>query len=113
VGIPGHFQQGKMPSPLDRCRAVRFAVRSMQHFETFIGKSRTEIAADPLSAAVIGIRNAKVSMTGMEHLELNETDWKHRRPKDAHWLHMKALGDILAGRPREGDSPDDQPFIVS
>jgi 6-phosphofructokinase 1 len=114
VGIPGHFQQGKVPTPLDRCRAVRFAVRSMQHLEKYATKTRVQIAEDKQSAAVIGIRHAKVSVTSMEYLEDNETDWKHRRPKVAHWAHMKTLGDILAGRPRTSTTLDQtQKFTVA
>ncbi|KAK5003074.1 6-phosphofructokinase, alpha subunit, partial [Cryomyces antarcticus] len=58
--VPGHVQQGGTPSPMDRVRAVRFGVKSLQHLETYVGKSKDEIAADPMSASVIGIRGAKV-----------------------------------------------------
>ncbi|KAK4999953.1 6-phosphofructokinase, alpha subunit, partial [Cryomyces antarcticus] len=57
--VPGHVQQGGTPSPMDRVRAVRFGVKSLQHLETYVGKSKDEIAADPMSASVIGIRGAK------------------------------------------------------
>jgi 6-phosphofructokinase 1 len=108
LGIPGHFQQGKVPSPLDRARAIRFAVRSMEHLESYASSSREEIAKDPKSTAVIGIRQAKVSVTASQELEENETDWTNRRPLHAHWLHMKELGDILAGRPRDTTIPDNE-----
>lgn len=41
-GVPGHFQQGGKPSPMDRMRATRFGVRSMQHLESFAGKPITQ-----------------------------------------------------------------------
>lgn len=104
VGIPGHFQQGKEPSPMDRVRAVRFGVRSLQHLESFVDKSPEEIFADPLSSSVIGIRGAKVTFSDMETIETKETDWKHRRPLEESWQSLKGLGDMLAGRPREGAS---------
>ncbi|KAF2665589.1 6-phosphofructokinase [Microthyrium microscopicum] len=107
VGIPGHFQQGKEPSPMDRVRAVRFAVRSLQHLESFAGWSREEIANDPTTVSVIGIRGAKVQFSAMETVENEETDWKHRRPKAEYWRGLTGLGDILAGRPRR-TAPDDQ-----
>lgn len=106
VGIPGHFQQGTKPSPMDRVRAVRFAVRSMQHIEKFAGLSADAVDADELSSAVIGIRGAKVRFSGMKHVEEQETDWKHRRPKEEYWQSLKGLGDILAGRPRESVAGD-------
>jgi len=34
--VPGHVQQGGIPSPMDRVRAVRFGVRSVQHLEHFL-----------------------------------------------------------------------------
>ncbi|KAK0662200.1 ATP-dependent 6-phosphofructokinase 1 [Lasiodiplodia hormozganensis] len=99
-GVPGHFQQGGKPSPMDRMRATRFGVRSMQHLESFAGKSKDEIAADPMSAVVIGIRGAKVKFSAMEKVENEETDWPNRRPKDEFWMGYKDLIDTLSGRPK-------------
>jgi 6-phosphofructokinase 1 len=106
VGIPGHFQQGKEPSPMDRVRAVRFSVKSIQHIESFAGKTRDEIFKDPMSCAVIGIRGAQVQLSAMEKIESVETDWKHRRPKNEYWEALSGLGDVLAGRPRESKPSD-------
>jgi len=105
VGIPGHFQQGKEPSPMDRVRAVRFAVRSLQHIEKFAGMSPSEIEANPEATALIGIRGAKVCLSSMEQIERDETDWKHRRPKEEYWHGLTGLGDILSGRPRHDNAP--------
>ncbi|KAL0265135.1 6-phosphofructokinase, alpha subunit [Diplodia seriata] len=99
-GVPGHFQQGGKPSPMDRMRATRFGVRSMQHLESFAGKSKDEIAADPMSTVVIGIRGAKVKFSAMEKVENEETDWPNRRPKDEFWMGYKDLIDTLSGRPK-------------
>ncbi|KAF2457848.1 phosphofructokinase-domain-containing protein [Lineolata rhizophorae] len=100
VGVPGHFQQGTTPSPMDRVRAARFGVRSIQHLEQFFGKSKDEIAMDPMSASVIGIRGAKVQFSAMEQTEKYETDWKDRRPKNEFWLGFKGIVDTLSGRPK-------------
>jgi 6-phosphofructokinase 1 len=105
VGIPGHFQQGKEPSPMDRVRGLRFGIKSLEHLETFAGKSKQEIYEDPMSCAVIGIRGARVTFTGMEKIEREETDWKHRRPKDEYWTTLKQLVDMLSGRPRTNEVP--------
>ncbi|KAI5300027.1 RNA polymerase II transcription factor B subunit 1, partial [Ascosphaera atra] len=86
--VPGHFQQGGKPSPMDRVRALRLAVRCMQHLETLIGKSGNDIMADELSAAVIGIKGGDVvisPMGGSTGLEETETDWDERRPKREPW----------------------------
>jgi 6-phosphofructokinase 1 len=90
-----------MPSPLDRIRALRFGVKSLQHIETFAGRSRADIAADPMSCVVIGVRGARLSFSPMVEIEANETDWKHRRPKNEFWMAVAGLSDILAGRPRD------------
>ncbi len=97
--IPGHVQQGGIPSPMDRVRAVRLAVKCMQFLEEFAGKSPEEIKNDPMSAAVIGIQGAKVIFSPMETLEREQTDWKQRRPKREFWLDLKSIVDILSGRP--------------
>ncbi|KAI1816148.1 6-phosphofructokinase [Poronia punctata] len=100
--IPGHVQQGGVPSPMDRCRAVRLAIKCIQHLEKFgprASDTPDKITKDPLSASVIGIKGADVVFSGMQDLEENETDWKNRRPKSVPWMSMKSVVDILGGRP--------------
>ncbi|KAI0204156.1 phosphofructokinase-domain-containing protein [Astrocystis sublimbata] len=100
--IPGHVQQGGVPSPMDRCRAVRLAIKCIQHLEKFGPKgyeTPDKTIQDPLSASVIGIRGADVIFSSMADLETKETDWKNRRPTSAHWMGMKAIVDVLGGRP--------------
>ena len=99
--VPGHVQQGGVPSPMDRVRAVRFGVKSLQHLEEFKrkGMSREQIAADSMSAAVIGIRGATVKFSPMDKIEREETDWKDRRPKQEFWMAYKDTVDTLSGRP--------------
>ena len=103
--VPGHVQQGGTPSPMDRVRAVRFGVKSLQHLEQFHGKSKQEIAEDPLSAAIIGIRGARVKFSPMERIERDETDWKDRRPKDEFWMNLVDVVDTLSGRPKVCRTP--------
>ncbi|KAI1488459.1 6-phosphofructokinase-like protein [Biscogniauxia mediterranea] len=100
--IPGHVQQGGVPSAMDRCRAVRLAIKCIQHLETYGPKgyqTPDSIREDPLSASVIGIKGASVVFSAMKDLEETETDWKNRRPMTAHWLNLKTVVDILGGRP--------------
>ncbi len=98
--VPGHVQQGGTPSPMDRVRAVRFGVKSLQYLESYYGKSRQEIADDPMSAAIIGIRGARVKFSAMERIEREETDWKDRRPNNEFWLNLVDIVDTLSGRPK-------------
>ncbi|KAL8955891.1 MAG: hypothetical protein Q9183_006493 [Haloplaca sp. 2 TL-2023] len=101
--IPGHVQQGGTPSPMDRVRAVRLAVKCITFLEGFAGKSKDEIMADPMSMSVIGIKGASVVFGAMEKVEKEETDWKDRRPKDESWLQLKTIVDTLSGRPKPDD----------
>lgn len=97
--IPGHVQQGGTPSPMDRTRAVRLAIKCIEHLETYEDRTDSVIRGDPQSCAVIGIRGAKVVFSSMVDVEAKETDWKNRRPKDEFWLELKSIVDILSGRP--------------
>lgn len=101
--VPGHVQQGGTPSPMDRVRAVRLAVKCIQFLEGFAGRSADSIQSDELSSAVIGIKGASVVTSPMTQLEAKETDWKSRRPKDEFWLGLKTVVDTLSGRPKESD----------
>lgn len=103
--VPGHVQQGGTPSPMDRVRAVRFGVKSLQFLENFAGKSKQQIAEDPMSTAIIGIRGARVKFNPMERIERDETDWKDRRPKDEFWMSLVDIVDTLSGRPKSCRTP--------
>lgn len=96
--VPGHVLQGDTPSPMDRVRAVRLAMRCIEHLEGFVDKSEDEIREDPLSYSVIGIKGASLVFSSMKQVEEHETDWANRRPRDAWWLWMKEMVDGMSGR---------------
>lgn len=97
--IPGHVQQGGTPSAMDRTRAVRLAIKCIEHLEKFEDRSDATLLADPLSCSVIGIKGASVVFSAMKDVEEKETDWTNRRPKDEFWLGLKSVVDVLSGRP--------------
>ncbi|KAI5298029.1 6-phosphofructokinase, alpha subunit [Ascosphaera atra] len=102
--VPGHYQQGGKPSPMDRVRSVRMAIKCMQHLESFKGRTAEDIMNDHNSAAVIGIKGSAViisPMAGTTGLEENETDWDDRRPSNEDfWRDMTKVIDMLGGRPQ-------------
>lgn len=105
TAIPGHVQQGGTPSPMDRCRAVRLAVRCVQFMEENHVKIVDEgenagkgCIEHPDTAAVIGIKGASVVFSGVAHLKANETDWVERRPKRGFWRDLQKVADTLSGR---------------
>jgi 6-phosphofructokinase 1 len=106
-GVPGHFQQGTTPSPMDRVRAVRFATKAMMHIEQFAGMELDEIEDDPLSVSVIGIKGSKLLFSPMETVEKKETEWHRRRPKHEFWMALKETVDTLSGRPQAPANPTD------
>jgi 6-phosphofructokinase 1 len=108
AAVPGHFQQGGKPSPMDRIRAMRMAIKCMMHIEGYAGKSSDEIAADEVSASVIGIKGSQVlfsPMGGPDGLEATDTDWVRRRPKTEFWLELQDVVNVLSGR--SSKTPDD------
>lgn len=92
--IPGHVQQGGVPSPMDRCRAVRLAIKCMQHLENFGKNAANRVMSDPMSSTVIGIKGASVVFTPMKEVEEKETDWANRRPLETYWSYMKETVEI-------------------
>jgi len=64
--IPGHVQQGGVPSPMDRTRAVRLAIKCIEHLETYEDRADGTILSDPNSATVIGIKGAQVVFSAMK-----------------------------------------------
>jgi 6-phosphofructokinase 1 len=105
AAVPGHFQQGGKPSPMDRIRALRMALKCMQHVETYADMSPDEIAADDMSTVVFGIQGSDVVFTalaGKDGLEETDTNWEQRRPKNEFWRKWAGLVDTLSGRPAEG-----------
>jgi 6-phosphofructokinase 1 len=97
--IPGHVQQGGVPSPMDRTRAVRMAIKCIEHIESYENKSGDTILQDPKSCSVIGIKGASVVFSPMKQVEETETDWKCRRPKHVFWDGLRQVVDVLSGRP--------------
>ncbi|BFZ53938.1 6-phosphofructokinase, alpha subunit [Savitreella phatthalungensis] len=95
--VPGHIQQGGTPSPMDRVRATRLAIKCMQFIEKHACSTTIPALPDETSS-VIGIRGISVVFTPVHGLVHDEADHKHRRPKDAWWKHVATTLGILSGR---------------
>ncbi|SCU80254.1 LADA_0B05974g1_1 [Lachancea dasiensis] len=106
--IPGHVQQGGLPSPIDRTRATRLAVKAVDFIESRqedIYKARADDDEfDPddkeisSTAAVLGIRGSDVVFTSIRQLYDFETEIGKRMPKVIHWESTRAIADSLVGR---------------
>jgi 6-phosphofructokinase 1 len=103
--IPGNFQQGDRPSPIDRVRGLRMAIRCVEYVEQYARKSKDDIAKDEQTAVVMGIEGSEVlfcPLGGPEGLEAVDTDWVNAKRKNENWLEMKDMVDMLSGRPKMG-----------
>lgn len=108
--IPGHIQQGGLPSPIDRTRATRLAVKAVDFIEAqqgLISEARAdndvfnpddkEISS---TATVLGIKGSHVVFTAIRQLYDFETEVTKRVPKLIHWESTRAIADHLVGRKR-------------
>ncbi|KAI7859897.1 6-phosphofructokinase [Circinella umbellata] len=108
TAILGHIQQGDTPSPLDRIRATRSAIKCIEFMElhssealdkAYLSKQGTPIELTQCedSVAVVGIWGADVKCNSVKSL-LPVTDMKNRKPRSAWWFEHRPLVDLLAGR---------------
>ncbi|CAL9728587.1 ATP-dependent 6-phosphofructokinase subunit beta [Monosporozyma unispora] len=109
--VPGHIQQGGNPSPIDRTRATRFAIRAVQFIEDnqmVVNKYRhaNEVYDDAFdkvmrsTAAVLGVKGSGIVFSSVRKVYDDETDVKKRMPKVVHWQSLRSVADHLSGRKR-------------
>ena len=99
----GHTLQGGIPSPLDRARAVRLALKCM----TFLEEQHNELMkqstkprqARPESAAVITIQGSAVKWVPVQEM-VAHADVKNRRGTNEPWGKMAELVEALVARPQ-------------
>ncbi|KAH8554015.1 6-phosphofructokinase [Umbelopsis sp. PMI_123] len=106
TAVLGHTQQGGTPSPMDRIRASRLAVKCIQFIEQQAfpaldaahakGATRpVDLVNTPESACVIGIVGTNVLFSPVKSL-LDETDMKERKSNKAWWMPMTGLIHLLS-----------------
>ncbi|KAL7420027.1 6-phosphofructokinase, alpha subunit [Cryptotrichosporon argae] len=99
----GHTLQGGVPSPLDRTRAARLALRCMQFLELHATpnaqtqRKRALPPATTATAAMIAIQGSQVKFASMDEV-LAVTDMKRRRGKHVWWRDIKKLAEVMGGR---------------
>lgn len=107
TAIPGHVQQGGLPSPIDRTRACRFAIKAVQFIENTsddIAEYREVEDFNPddekstATAAVLGVKSSHLKFTSIRQLYDFETEIAKRMPKKISWGHAREIADLLVGR---------------
>lgn len=108
TAVPGHVQQGGIPSPIDRTRAARFAIKAVQFIENeFDNVASSAYDPDFLStkeiahtASVLGVQGTQLKFTPIRHLYDFETELGKRMRKEVFWNDVRATSDQLVGRKR-------------
>ncbi|EKM58368.1 uncharacterized protein PHACADRAFT_252630 [Phanerochaete carnosa HHB-10118-sp] len=106
----GHTLQGGIPSPLDRARAVRHALKCVafveQQHNAIMKQTQRPRVAPPESAAVITIQGSNLKWVPV--LEMVEhADMQNRRGKHESWRDITGLIEALVARPQIlGDGKD-------
>lgn len=103
VAVPGHVQQGGVPSPIDRVRATRFAVKAVQFIESkqdVLKEQEFDQENEELSstAAILGIVRSHLRFSSIRHVYDFETELVKRMPKTVHWNAIRETADNLVGR---------------
>jgi 6-phosphofructokinase 1 len=97
--ILGHLQQGTLPSPLDRIRAIRMAVLCVRRIEEVLGHAMG--AASPPVKEIIGIRGPQLEFTNVNELAPH-ADLERRVAVKPWWLGLRPMVRMLA---KYGPSP--------
>lgn len=109
TAIPGHVQQGGLPSPIDRTRAARFTVKAIEFIEknydtVALKKYDIEFPYDDkkisATAAVLGIKLSHLKFSSIRQLYDYETELSRRMPMKISWLEARDIADQLVGRSR-------------
>ncbi|KAI0766740.1 6-phosphofructokinase [Irpex lacteus] len=99
----GHTLQGGIPSPLDRARAVRLALKCMAFIEekhqALLKQTQKPRHAGPEMAAVITIQGSSVQWVPVQDM-LAFADLKNRRGLNEPWKRTTQLVEALVADPR-------------
>ncbi|CCF56730.1 hypothetical protein KAFR_0B04340 [Kazachstania africana CBS 2517] len=120
TALPGHAQQGGVPSSKDRVVASRFAVKCMKFIENWNknnqatakdsdarvlrfkfnsqGEKVPTVEHEDDSAAVICVNGSHVSFKPIARLWEKETIVELRKGQEVHWKEFTKISDMLSGR---------------
>lgn len=98
--VLGHMQQGGAPSPFDRNFGTKISAKAIQWIsrklkETYRKEEGRIFANTEDSVCLLGMRRRALVFQPVMQLR-DETDFKHRIPKEQWWLKLRPLMKILA-----------------
>jgi 6-phosphofructokinase len=99
--VLGHLQQGDTPSPLDRIRATRLAVKTVDWIQKVLGEvgnSESQpfptYTQDDNHSVVMGIRGATLVPTPVKVAQA-ESDMSKRTVRQPWWTHLRSVITVL------------------
>ncbi|AWU74139.1 uncharacterized protein C5L36_0A07390 [Pichia kudriavzevii] len=107
TAIPGHVQQGGIPSPIDRCRATRFAIKAVEFLEDkqeIALASSNEIGefvnSDEVTntCSVLGVDKSHIKFRSVREVWNVDTHKGKRMRKTVFWQDVRGIADMLVGR---------------
>lgn len=107
TAIPGHVQQGGIPSAIDRTRAVRFAIKAVEFMEDNFdiacsGENEIgEFESSPEThntACVLGIEKGDIKFRNVKDIWQYETSEGKRMRKKVFWEEVHEIADMMVGR---------------
>ncbi|KAM9308526.1 ATP-dependent 6-phosphofructokinase, platelet type isoform 2-T2 [Gastrophryne carolinensis] len=96
--VLGHMQQGGAPSPFDRNFGTKISAKAIQWISRKLKECYRKgkvFANTEDSVCLLGMRRRALDFQPVMQLR-DETDFKHRIPKEQWWLKMRPLMKILA-----------------
>lgn len=99
--IPGHVQQGFVPSCMDRIYAVKFAVRTCQFIESWYQNRKprdSHLSSDVSSSVVMCLLASQLKSIPVTDLFVNQTSVELRKGTHIHWEKLREIGEVLSGR---------------
>lgn len=95
----GHMQQGGSPSPYDRNFSTKLAAKAadwlIEQLSAHTSQDGTICCDNPDTAVLLGLVRRQYRLTPLAQLK-EQTDFKHRVPKDQWWLKLRSLLRVLA-----------------
>lgn len=107
----GHMQQGGSPSPYDRNFSTKLAAKAaawlIEQLSAHTAHDGSVNCESPDTAVLLGLVRRQYKFSPLVQLK-QETDFKHRIPKDQWWLKLRSLLRVLA----KHDSSYQREYII-
>lgn len=107
TAVPGHYQQGAIPSAIDRTRGVRFAIKAVNFLQEQFDNAKVgenevgDFEHSDISrgtACVLGIEGGQVHFSKVKDIWKEESDEGKRMRKEIFWGKILQVADMMVGR---------------